>query len=300
MKSCRDFTDLFIEMHENRADAATRQSFAEHMRACPECREDYKWYGATVQALNSLERVKPPHEFMIQLGGKLDKLESPSLFDYFRTFFSPGSAIPFPVGVTALLAIAVTGLLLYNQSVTTFFPWWGYEYAAPKADVSPSAAARMATPGRVEHQTKGLQGHGPATAVDPVASIPPSSLRPHLPAQSTLVTAESHGAIPLAPTLADRIGADNLTVESTSIDNAVETVKRILPNLHGRLVEMKPFDGTREVLMGVMIPSQAYGDLASSLITHGAVQAGAGSGVTPPKETDGKQVFLYIRIQNPR
>lgn len=302
MKSCRDFTDLFVEMHENRADAATRQSFAEHMRGCPACREDFKWYGVTVRALNTLERVQPPREFMVQLGARLDKLDSPSLFDYFRTFFSPGSAIPVPVGVSALLAIAVTGLLLYNQSMSSIFPWWDSHYAAPRADARPSVTAQTPDPGWAEHQTTGLQGHGLSASTGPVAPASPSSPLRSSPPPNTSFAAQSQGFNTFGPTLADRIGADNLTVESPSVDSAVESVKKILPNLRGRLVEMKPFNGTQEVLMGVMIPSQAYGDLATSLINHGAVQAGAGSGVTPPKvtESDGKQVFLYIRFLHTR
>ncbi|MCA1962000.1 MAG: zf-HC2 domain-containing protein [Desulfomonile sp.] len=302
MKSCRDFTDLFVEMHENRADAATRQIFAEHMEACPECREDFKWYGVTVKALNSMERVQPPREFMVQLAARLDKLDSPSLFDYFRTFFSPGSAIPIPVGVTALMAIAVTGLMLYNQSVSTFFPWWNYNYATARTDGGAAVAAQMQGPGRAEHQTKGMQGHGPVAALEPApVSSPSTSLPSHL-AQSKPIAPGNTEAVSFTPTLADRIGADNLTVESASIPSAVESVERILPNLGGRLVEMKPFDDNREVLMRVMIPSNAYGDLATSLINHGAVQVGAGSGVTPPTkvtEADGK-VFLYIRFQRTR
>jgi len=303
MKSCRDFTDLFVEMHENRADTATRQIFAEHMQACPGCREDFKWYGVTVQALNTMERVQPPREFMVQLGARLDKLDSPSLFDYFRTFFSPGSAIPIPVGVTALLAIAVTGLMLYNQSVSSFFPWANYDYSASRTDGGAAVAAQMPAPGPAEHRTKGLQGHGPVAALEPAPVSSPATSIPGSLAQSTPITPERTEAVSFMPTLADRIGADNLTVESASIPSAVESVERILPNLGGRLVEMQPFDGNREVLMRVMIPSNAYGDLTTSLINHGAVQVGAGSGVTPPTkatETDGKQVFLYIRFQRTR
>ena len=99
------------------------------------------------------------------------------------------------------------------------------------------------------------------------------------------------------PTVADELGADNLTVESPHIDLALQTLKKILPDIQGKLVDEK-FKGVRgETLVGVIIPSNRYGDLATALVNHGAIEVGAQSQESPaPTKVDSGNVRLYIRF----
>jgi hypothetical protein len=99
-------------------------------------------------------------------------------------------------------------------------------------------------------------------------------------------------------TVAERIGGDNLTVESPSVENAVESLKRILPDISGRLVEEKSRDRIGERVLGVLIPSGAYGHLATELVNHGAVQLGAGpdKSTPAPSRAGNNNVILYIRF----
>ncbi len=78
----------------------------------------------------------------------------------------------------------------------------------------------------------------------------------------------------LFPPLADRIGADNVTVESASIDNAVESLKKLLPGLQADLLPSSRVRIWRETVLAVLIPSEAYRDLTTELVNHGAI-AGA-------------------------
>ena len=124
------------------------------------------------------------------------------------------------------------------------------------------------------------------------SSIPGNKLQPNI---KTVASSEFG-------TIADRIGADNLTVESRSIDQAVESLKKMLPNIEGKLVVERTRGGIGEKVLRVMIPSRAYADLTTELINHGAVESGAGADINPPiiSKKSRDKVLLYIRFTQPR
>jgi hypothetical protein len=141
----------------------------------------------------------------------------------------------------------------------------------------------------------------------PASETKPSSPAGHLPLISKSMPDSLGNNIETVsrnfPTIADRIGADNLTVESPSIDQAVESLKRILPNIQGRLVDENNRGRVGEVVVGVMIPSDAYGNLTSELINHGAVASGmkdAEAKSPSPTKGEGNNVLLYIRFVHTR
>jgi hypothetical protein len=102
------------------------------------------------------------------------------------------------------------------------------------------------------------------------------------------------------PTIADKLGADNLTVESPTIPQALESLKKILPNINGRIVMEDSASGKEGTIVRVLIPPNAYPDLTTTLIEHGALESGAGRGVTPPKMMkDQGNVLLHIRFVAP-
>jgi hypothetical protein len=299
MKECRALSDLYVEIQDDRADEEGYRRFREHISECQPCREEFRWYGLTVQMLNNLDTVAPPADFLGQLSARLDKIDSPSYVTFFRTLFSSAPYIPLPAGIASLALIVVLGFALYNHSVIEALPGFvqgevSHQAGLRDMDISgkgQSAATRMHAKGTdtttPQHQPSRMNSSSPAV------TNPRSSA---LVLNSGPAEAEAVGV----PTVADKIGADNLTVESPSIDMAVQSLKRFLPDLHGQLVEeVKPGDRGGTVVVGVMIPSKAYADLTSRLINFGAVEAGAGHEVNPPKpiEESPKNVILYIRFR---
>lgn len=301
MSECERISGLFGELHEEQVNTEIETVVWKHLHSCPGCREDFKWYGMTVRALANLERVAPPREFMTQLNARLHNSPSSSFLDFFRNMFSSAPyVLPLPVGVSALAFIAVTGFVLYNYSHTDIMPSL-VSYQSPY-DAGTSAGARIAGKGIGSKQPQ-MQ----VSTVMPASETQPSSPAPRLPLLSKATPDSSGPNIETVsrsfPTIADRIGADNLTVESPSIDQAVESLKRILPNIQGRLVDENSRGHVGEVVVGVMIPSDAYGNLTTELINHGAVAAGMKDSEVKspaPAKKEGNNVLLYIRFVHTR
>jgi len=302
MSECERISGLFCELHEEHVDGETETVVLKHLDRCPDCREDFKWYGITVRALTNLERVAPPRDFVAQLNARLNDAPSVSFLDFFRSIFSSAPHVPLPVGVSALALIAVTGFVFYNYPSTDLMPSLASQQYFYDPGARPNAGERIAgkDTGAMQHRQ---------TQVPLVAAYEskPSSLASHFPllpnsAPDSLgnnIQTVSRGF----PTIADRIGADNLTVESPSIDQAVESLKRILPNIQGRLVDENNRGHAGEVVVGVMIPSDAYGNLTTELINHGAVASGmkeSEASSPSPAQKEGNNVLLYIRFVHTR
>lgn len=299
MKECEQISDLFGELHEGRADSHFKKLATEHLDKCTCCREEFKWYGFTVQALGNLEKVSPPEDFMVRLrAGLYDASPSSPVRDFFRSLFSSSPSMPLPVGLAALTVIVVVGFVIYNNSPLELLQTGVAATTVQGSSVASSAGfhAKTMAPGgtHAEPMRQGTMVARPAVPTPSASHGTPPQILASTPSTLNPNLATSG----LFPTVADTIGADNLTVESPSIDQAVESVKRILPNIRGRLVVEKPHPGARERMLGVVIPSSAYGSLTTELISHGAVAAGVGTEVSAPtpSKTDANNVILYIRF----
>ena len=66
MSECERISALFGDVCDDQADGESKRYFDHHLQNCPNCREDLKWYGITVQALTNLDRVPPPSDFLAQ------------------------------------------------------------------------------------------------------------------------------------------------------------------------------------------------------------------------------------------
>lgn len=180
------------------------------------------WYGLTIKALNGVEDVHPPTDFLAQLNSRIDS-SSPSFLSFFssmlesiRTTVSLTPHIPLPIGVSALTAIVVVGVVLFN---------W-------------------------------------------------------------------HPSV--TPTIADQIGADSFTIESAKVDDAVDSLKRILPVVQGQ-IRNEYSNAASEKVFSVVIPQENYANLTTELVNYGAVVSGAGGKDRSPRK-DGSNVILYIRF----
>lgn len=289
MKECEQISMLYVDVIDDQADAETAKRYNDHLSHCQHCRDDYWWYSSAVQALSSMENMPPPPDFMAQLHRRLDAIDSPSFWSQFKNFFDFAPRLPLPVGVAALLFVVAVGFASYM-------------------DAPMIPGVNLASTGMID-ATAGFKPKGiKAYPVDmhPGAGFKASanSLSPSCPPQTLPVTtpASNSQAGPYFPTVADRLGADNVTVESPIMEKAVASLMGALPELNGKMVDELPRTGIRERMFKVMIPPNSYGDLLQTLVTHGALQVGAGEGVTPPKlaKKDGKNVLLHIRFVNPR
>jgi hypothetical protein len=274
MRECERISDLFVELHDNQMDGVNEKHARQHLYDCPDCREEFRWYGITVQALNHLDRVSPPPDFIIRLNSRLET--SPSFFDFFRNLFVGAPYVPLPVGAAALALIVVTSIALYNPAPL--------RRARPTTESGTSSMMSLSSGAR--------NVVAPLIGLHSKSFIAANSMHPIPTTGSGVELLSSYGF----PTRADMIGADNLTVESSSIDNAVESVKRILPILQGRLVNEQARRNLGQTVLAVLIPSNAYGNLTTELINHGAIASGAsGPGVSQAKK-EGNKVLLYIRF----
>ncbi|MEW6350503.1 MAG: hypothetical protein AB1646_15675 [Thermodesulfobacteriota bacterium] len=298
MKECNLICGSFLALQDGDGSRELSEQAARHFDACPDCREEFQWYGLAVHALSRIEPVEPPPDFLRQLNRRLDELRPPSYLDHIREFFSFSARhIPIPVGVCALVACAVLGVLLYQ---------------GPPLD--PASLVSMV---RQEPATSGPEAGvtappGPQTTVPaekrrrPQVSLPVDApeIRPLAMAPKRRLTGE-YGTLSKSlrnPTIADIVGADNVTVESHTAATVAESFKHhVLPRLNGRIVEEQVKNADGEIVLGVAIPSSAYGAMNSELLNHGALVSGAGSGVQPPRrsQTD-DYVRVYIRFTRPQ
>jgi hypothetical protein len=244
MNDCKRVSDLFGALHDEQFEGEIAESVRKHLSNCSGCREDFKWYGFTVHALAGLEKVAPPRDFVAQFHARVDAAQSRPFLESFRNVINLIPHFPLPVGVTALALMTVVGLSLYNYG-----PMYGVQsaassYSGPKAETGPAA--------------KG---------------IVPLMARSHENARSSSVGTGTAYPFRAMPAVQDRIGTDMLTVESPSIDQAIESLKKILPDIQGKVLEEqnRQIGGT---LLTVVIPPQAYGDLTTALVNHGAVAVG--------------------------
>ena len=298
MSECDRISALFGDVYEEQADGESKKSLDHHLQNCPNCREDLKWYGITIRALTSLESVSPPPDFLAQVNARLQSSSTSfSYLDFFKNLFSSTPYLPLPAGVAALAFVAVLGIVVYNQAPTELVPSVAYSGHTQTAGVRSTSEARMAVGGTASLPAQKMQVSGVLTRAtetstsNPVGN-PPLSIATQNSAQSHLGIMNENLA-----TIADRFGADNLTVESPSIDGALESLKRILPNIQGQLVDQRN-PGNGGVVVGVLIPPAAYGRLTTELINHGAVESGVGPEAQPiaPLRKEGKNVLLYIRF----
>jgi hypothetical protein len=305
MNECERIRDLFGEFQDRLLDSDKERLVNEHLHGCSICQEDFKWYGYTVHALVSLDRVHPPEDFMVQLRSKLYSTPQPSSsLQFVRNLFNFSPYLPLPVGVTTLAFIAVLGFLVYNNVPNPVVTTSEAMLSSSDSSARPSAGSTIQSSGSAARladatgSVSGILGKGVQGGLTP-GSAPMSQY-----AMSTPRPIGESGRINARylPTLADAVGADNLTVESRSVDTAIDSLKRILPNIQGQLIGEATRDRLGEIVLGVRIPSNAYGHLTSELINHGAVAVGAGSDSQPPLRVpaDSNNVVLYIRFVDSR
>jgi len=327
MKQCERISDLFLDLHDTQLDEELERAAREHLRQCPICREEFKWYGLTVQALTNLERVPPPPHFTAQLRAKLDTLPpSHSFLDSFRQLFTNMPYLPLPVGVTALAFVAVVAFVTYDRSAThvtlssstmvekvtsSGLPRKAEAALSSSSLPSPHKDASEKSLDALGSFTVGARGVHPAkdsalssAPPPPLARIPssPDVFSTMAPQVNTVRVSKGGTGERQSPSTNPWIvDIESLTVESEQVDQAVESILKMLPDLRGKLLEQRIRSVPQEKILAVAIPPDAFGPLAVELINHGNVEAG------PPKERDAtsreiqdKHLVLTIRFVNRR
>jgi hypothetical protein len=296
MSDCERIVNLFRDFHDKEVEGRGDEEFLSHLHRCPQCSEEFRWYKMAVQALNTLHPVSPSPDFLLRVNARIRaESSSPSVMDFLRNLFSSAPYLPLPAGAAALSLVAVLGFFVYNQTPAEMVQPTSADHSSQQVAAHMPGEAGMVPVGLPADQGKQFV----ATLPRPAAQDPPSFGL--LPRQTMTTPGPVQGNVHLVskgiPTTADTIGADNLTVESPRIDMALESLKKILPDIRGRVVEERRPNG-KNFVVGVVIPSTAYGHLTTELINHGAVEVGLGqeaASQAPAKKED-NNVLLYIRF----
>ncbi len=285
---CENVSSLYGKIFDGEADEADHKALEDHLTVCSDCKDDYNWYKLSVQAINNLEPVSPPIDFLEQLNKRIHPGSKLTGLKYFvRNLLDSVPQLPVPVGVASLALIAIFAFMVYNN-----VPIDSGMAIAPLAGAKSIAASMEST----SPASKVVQSSGETATTSPgtTARLPMMASN-HAPA-ATQVSAMPAWRF---PTIADEIGGDNLTVESPRIDLAVESLRNVLPNIQGQIVDERIRNSFGDVMVGVVIPSNRYADLATALINHGSVEAGSlqieGKALVPSK-TNSNQLHLYIRF----
>ncbi len=264
MKDYHHITERFFELQSGELN--DNHAAQLHLKSCPECSEEFKWYGFAVGAMNNLEEVSPPVNFLAQLEDRLFA-PKPTLWDQFRDFFAVSPYMPLPVGVSALAVLLIVGSVVYHDSSLP-----GVVSSTPGLVASP------------------VQPSAPTTMVNaPVQAI-------SLGGPQQVASLGGRGV----PNIADLIGADSFTVESPGVDQAIASLKQVLPGIKGRMIEENSNRMPGESVVGVVIPSAEYQRLTTTLINHGAVTTRSSQEILPSAKKDGDNVLLYIRFVHKR
>ena len=288
MIDCQRIADYFGVVYEGDSDAQTEKMVKDHLESCPACREDFKWYGVTVQALANLEQVAPPNDFLRRVNERIDQNPSPfqSILSQIKNLLNSIPTAPVPVGAASLAFVSVLCFFVYNYSI-------------PEVDkLGNTAFEAKSTAQTAPVEVVSLPAQTQVVASAPFAPQAAPFSRAYVPYDGAGRLRSSSVAWRF-PTVADQIGADNLTVESPQIDLALKTLKDILPGIQGKLIDEQFKGALGETLVGVIIPSNRYGDLTSALVNHGAVEVGARSQESDspaPAKVDSRNVRLYIRF----
>ena len=237
----------------------------------------------------NLEQIAPPNDFLRRVNERIDQNPShfQSILSQIKNLLNSIPTAPVPVGAASLAFVTVMGFLVYNYAPTEVSQF-GTAGFTTKSSAQPSPVEVVSMP--AQPQVVASAPFAPQAAPFSHSFVPYDG-------------AGRFGSSSVAwrfPTVADEIGADNLTVESPHIDLALKTLKDILPNIQGKLIDEQVQRGPLgETLVGVIIPSNRYGDLASALVNHGAVEVGARSlesDSPAPARVDSRNVRLYIRF----
>lgn len=288
MIDCQRIADYFGVVYEGDSDAQTEKMVKDHLESCPACREDFKWYGVTVQALANLEQVAPPNDFLRRVNERIDQNPSPfqSILSQIKNLLNSIPTAPVPVGAASLAFVTVLCFFVYN-------------YATPEVSRLEKTAFEAKSPAQTAPvEVVSLPAQPQVVASAPFAPQAAPFSRAYVPYDGTGRLRSSSVAWRF-PTVADQIGADNLTVESPQIELALQTLRDILPGIQGKLIDEQFKGSLGETLVGVIIPSNRYGDLTSALVNHGAVEVGARSQESDspaPSKVDSRNVRLYIRF----
>ena len=106
---CVRLKELLSEYIDGTLDQETRKAVEKHLSTCKGCAEELASLRSLVEELGSLEKVKPPGDFLEQLH---ERLEAPSVFTRIvRKLFVPFHVkIPLELATATLLAVLVFSL----------------------------------------------------------------------------------------------------------------------------------------------------------------------------------------------
>ena len=107
---CDDIKLLLAEYLEGSLPAGDAAAVKEHLRTCADCREELQFLKKYMKKTESFPTLKAPDDFLEKIHRKIDAPDA--RHPYHKAVFP--LKIKVPLEVAALLALAVTGLLLFK------------------------------------------------------------------------------------------------------------------------------------------------------------------------------------------
>ncbi len=107
---CDDIKLLLAEYLDGELPSGDAVRVKEHLRTCADCREELQFLKKYMKNIESFPTLKAPDDFLERIHQKIDVPKRGALV---KKLFFP-LRIKIPMEVAALLALAVTGLLLFN------------------------------------------------------------------------------------------------------------------------------------------------------------------------------------------
>jgi Putative zinc-finger len=164
---CREIKELSSDYLDGRLGRAQVASFEEHLRGCPNCKQEMEALRITIYLIGSLGEVETSPDFLSQVQRKIDK--QGKLWPIWAWLFEP-IKIKVPLELTALILLSIGALHLYYRSPElsrepgVLAPPEPFEVARQKPGKESSAGGRQTT-----------RDARPTAKSDPQPSMPKSS-----------------------------------------------------------------------------------------------------------------------------
>jgi hypothetical protein len=129
---CDQVTLLLEDYLDRNLSDADRAAVAEHIKRCPSCGEELQFLKKYRKELQSYPAVRPPRDFLENIHRRIDAEKKGGIV---RALFFP-ARIKIPLEAAALLALALTGVLIFKPFTSEYVAQERPDDALKKAEES--------------------------------------------------------------------------------------------------------------------------------------------------------------------
>ncbi|MFZ7102703.1 MAG: DUF4349 domain-containing protein [Peptococcaceae bacterium] len=277
MRKCADFQDLLSLYIDSCLDDSERAELEEHLKSCPECREELQALQETVLMFNSLEEEEliPPASFRRELRQKLEKDQKAGKVTFMDKVINYVNQKPLrvwmPLAAAALLLFIIVPVAMNFGQLGR-----GSKSAPQEAQVemySGAAEENGALRGKVSFNRDEADNAAPDMNMTMKArgETAPQAPQMDLKAEQDLTLVEQS-----AETERKIIKTGQLNLEVDSYKDAAGQVNHLVDEMSGYMVSENTYvyDQQRKLLMGdiaIRIPNERFAEAISRLESLGNI-----------------------------